>query len=122
MVMSESSHHALAVTLQERVVAAICDEARAASERLEAATQGDVAVEHLETLATLVDAWRAERTLLIRTYLDHVVPLRQWRTRVRAQDERRPLDLEPEVCVRHAWRWLRPANGRCLPTAQLTPS
>jgi hypothetical protein len=108
MVMPLHTFSLPGVALQERVVYAIREEAHELSHRLERVRDGDVALELIEQLGILVDAWRAERLKLIREYTAARVRTRSWKVAVRRGQAERELDLDTSLCVAHAWRWLRP--------------
>ena len=100
------THHHTAVADQERVLAAIVEEAEDLALALVRVTDRNLAITYLEALALRVDAWRTERAVLVRMYVAYRVPARCWRTRVRRGDDLRDLDLDRSLCVGPAWRWL----------------
>ena len=108
MVMPLHTFSLPGVALQERVVYAIREEAHQLSYRLERVRDGDVALQLIEHLGTLVDAWRAERLKLIREYMAARVRPSRWKVAVRRGQAMRELDVDTSLCVAHAWRWLRP--------------
>ncbi len=108
MVMPLHTFSLPGVALQERVVYAIREEAHELSHRLERVRDGDVALQLIEQLGVLVDAWRAERLKLIREYMAARVRPSVWKVAIRRGQAMRELDLDTSLCVAHAWRWLRP--------------
>ncbi len=108
MVMPLHTFSLPGVALQERVVYAIREEAHELSHRLERVRDGHVALELIEQLGVVVDAWRAERLKLIREYTAVRVRPSVWKVAIRRGQVARELDLDTSLCVAHAWRWLRP--------------
>jgi len=110
-----SPHSHVAVTDRERFVAAIAAEAQDLSHALDHVVDPALAITYLEALALRVEAWRIERLDLIRAYVAYRVPRRLWKTRVALGERRRCLDLDRDMAVRHATRWLRPTWAHKAP-------
>lgn len=117
MVMPLHTFSLPGIALQERVVHAVREEAHELSYRLERVRDGDVALELIEQLGTVVDAWRVERLKLIREYTSARVRPWRWKVAIRRGQAMRELDLDTTLCVAHAWRWLRPDPINAAPIA-----
>ena len=116
MVMPLHTFSLPGVALQQRVVYAIREEAHELSHRLERVRDGAVALELIEQLGTLMDAWRVERLKLIREYTAARVRPCLWKVAIRRGQPMRELDLDTSLCVAHAWRWLRTEPVNAGPT------
>ena len=108
MVMPLHTFSLPGVTLQERLVYAIREEAHELSTRLESVHCADVALQLIEQLGVLLDEWRVERIKLIQEYIAAKVRPSRWKIAVRRGQQQRELDLDTSLCVAHALKWLRP--------------